>query len=394
MVKKRHIAIIVILILIGGGFFFFAKNKKTVEIKINSQDLFEENNVENNLDPEKKETKLFVSGWLPYWAKEVGVESLQGSDLKLFSEINPFAYGVDTNGKLVDKMQIDSAPWPDLISEAKKENVKIIPTLLWGDAVAMHKTFSNPAFMDQHIKNIISMLDAHNFSGVDIDYEGKDIVDRDNFSAFLKTLHEKLILDKKTLNCTVEARTQDFPPASFTGIRAMSFANDFSALNQDCDSVRVMAYDQVFQIQRANVFTKKGEAPSASNAENQWVEEVVNYALRFVAPEKLILGVSTYGWEFKVEKISGGFRYTRLKSLSYPEFQDIAQKKNIIPMRTAGGELSFAYQAVDGLQLLTVDDAQAVQDKIKIAKKLKIHGISLFKIDGLMDTKIFDILSN
>ena len=258
--------------------------------------------------------------------------------LQLFSEINPFAYGVDAKGNLLDKMQIDSAPWPELISEAQKENVKIVPTILWADAKAMLETFSNPTFRDEHLKNILAMLDKQNFSGVDIDYEGKDIADRDNFSNFLKSLHEKLSSDKKTLNCTVEARTEDNPPAGFTGTRAMSFANDFSVLNKICDYVTVMAYDQVLQIHRANIFTDNTEVPVAPNAENQWAEEVANYALHFIAPEKLILGISTYGWEFKVEKITRGFRYTRVKSLSYPEFINIAKENNITPVRTTGGE--------------------------------------------------------
>lgn len=368
-----------------------SKNKKITELKINSENPINEAQVENNSLGEKNNQAFFISGWLPYWAKVEGVKSLQNK-LQVFSEINPFAYSVDGAGKLIDKMQIDSAPWPELIAQAKQNNVKIIPTILWGDAVAMHKIFSNPIFLERHIENILAMLDAHNFSGLDIDYEGKDMADRDNFSNFLKTLHEKLSAEKKTLNCTVEARTQDFPPEGFTGTRAMSFANDFSALNKICDSVRVMAYDQVFQIQRANIFKDNSAMPSAPNAENQWVEEVLNYALRFIAPEKLILGISTYGWEFQVEKIKEGFRYTRVKSLSYPEFQNIAKQNDIIPKRTAGGELAFTYKSAGKEYILTMDDGQSVADKIAIAKKLNLAGVSLFKIDGLADLKIFDIL--
>lgn len=42
--------------------------------------------------------------------------------------------------------------------------------------------------------------------------------------------------------------------------------------------------------------------------------------------------------------------------------------------------------------VVTVDDAESVAEKIAIAKKYKLRGVSLFKIDGLTDPKVFEIL--
>jgi len=348
---------------------------------------------ENPATAEKKaEQDFFVTGWIPYWTKSEGTFSLQGK-IGLFSKLNLFAFGVSADGQLVDTAKIDSAPWPQLIADAKKQNVKIVPTILWGDAVAMHKTFSDPMLRSKHVDNIVAMLVQNDFSGVDIDYEGKDIADRDNFSLFLKSLHEKLQSSQgRTLNCTVEARTQDSPPADLTGIRAMSFANDFSALNHFCDSVTIMAYDQVFQIHRVKVFEDNGSAPAAPNADNAWVQDNIEYALKFIAPEKLILGVSTYGWEFRVEKIANGYHYTRVRSVSYQDAMALAASVGATPTRTTGGELSFAYKASDGQHLVTIDDGESVSDKIALAKKFGLKGISLFKIDGLTDPKVFEVL--
>ncbi|MEI6649833.1 MAG: glycosyl hydrolase family 18 protein [Candidatus Moraniibacteriota bacterium] len=336
---------------------------------------------------------FFVSGWLPYWAKDEGAASLNDR-IGLFTEINPFAYGVNAEGVLVDKMHIDAKPWPQLFADAEGQNVHIIPTILWGDEKAMHTIFSDPTSANRHIDAIIAMLDSHGFAGVDIDYEGKDIADRDAFSAFLRMLRENLSADAvKTLSCTVEARTEDDPPQGFTGKRAMSFANDFSVLNEACDTVRVMAYDQVFQMHRADTFTTSDPVPNAPNADLRWVEEVARYALRYVSPDKLILGIPTYGWEFRVEKVSDGYRYTRVRSVSYPSAMEMARSAGVTPTRTEGGELSFTYTSSDGLHIVTIDDAESVRNSIDIAKKLNLRGVSLFKIDGLTDPTLFDILS-
>ncbi len=384
------------LALMAGGFFWLAQWEKPWQ-KVENKSV--ENKVVNaekekvEIVAEKTAPAFLVAGWIPYWAKSAGVASLQGK-LNLFSQLNLFAFSVDARGELVDTLKLDLAPWPQLLLDAQKEKIKIIPTILWGDSVAMHQIFADAGLREKHADKVVKMLTQYNFTGVDLDYEGKDIADRDNFSLFLQTLHEKLkAAPAKTLSCTIEARTQDEPPVGFTGVRAMSWANDFAALNNFCDSITLMAYDQVFQIQRAKVFEDRSLTLSAPNAENAWVEKNIEYALRFIAPEKLILGVSTYGWEFRVEKIAEGYRYSRVRSLSYPTAIELANSVGAVPARTTGGELAFTYQATDGQYLVTVDDAQAVSDKIALAKKFKIKGISLFKLDGLTDPKLFEVLA-
>ncbi len=337
---------------------------------------------------------FFVAGWVPYWSKTKGADSLNDS-LSFFDEIRPFAFGVNADGSLVDTLKIKDAPWPSLEAQAEKENVAIIPTVLWTDASAMHDVFSNKNLLNNHIDSIVRMLDDDNFSGVDIDYEGKDAADRDLSSTFLEALHNKLNVDRKTLDCTVEARTQDNPPADWSGVRAMAFANDFSALDKSCDSVTVMAYDQAFQTNGTKMsFEDPSEIPHAPNADNQWVEEVIQYALRKISPDKLVLGVPTYGWEFELNKLpGGGYHYERFQAVSYLKALQEAKVAGVTPVRDSGGELSFVFRFAGKEHIVTFSDAEAVREKISLAKKYGLKGISLFKLDGLADQKIFRIFS-
>ncbi len=337
---------------------------------------------------------LWVSGWLPYWAKDDGVASLDSDALNTFDEINPFAFDVNTAGVPEDTLVIDASPWPELRAQAEDAGVRVVPTFLWTDAAAMHRTFASAKLSEQHIDRIVDLLNENHFPGVDIDYEGKNIADRDNFSVFIGALSARLKPLGKTLACTVEARNDDNPPAGWTGTQAMSYANDLSALGATCDEVRLMAYDQVFQVSRAKSFTLSGEQPVTSNAGKQWVDSVIRYALRFVPPEKISLGVPTYGWEFREDKVAGGYRYTRVKAISYPDALAEADAAGVIPTRDAGGELTFDYQADDGVHQVTVSDATAIQDKVDLAKQYRLNGVSVFKIDGLSDPDIIPILSD
>lgn len=398
--KSVIITILTLLVAISllAVFGFPRKNASRKIIENSSQDSADPESP-NQSSAEQSKNKgsnatsrtLFVSGWIPYWAKSEGAASLDGN-LQAFEEINPFAFEVDNSGNLIDKVGIEKSPWPELFKKAKEKKVRIVPTILWGDAKAMHEIFSNPAALEKHIKNIASMLQKNDFPGVDIDYEGKDVADRENFSAFLKEMHEALAPQNKTMSCTVEARTRDAVPDDFTGIRAMSFANDPEALDDYCDSVRIMAYDQAFQIYREKEFDMKGATPQIWNADNRWVEEVMDYFLKYIPSEKLSLGVATYGWEFGVKKTPDGYRYSKTRSVTYPQAIETAKENGKTPTRTAGGELSFTYGRAGNEHIVVFEDAASISDKVDIAKKLGLREISLFKIDGETDPEMFGAL--
>ena len=61
----------------------------------------------------------------------------------------------------------------------------------------MHQIFSDPQKLKSHAEAISVMLEENNFSGVDIDYEGKDVADRDLFTGFLQTLRQRLEPEEK-----------------------------------------------------------------------------------------------------------------------------------------------------------------------------------------------------
>lgn len=389
--KSRLVAFVILIFVIIGAIFYLTHQKKNIISLNNTQgvNITEDIKKETLVNTTPSEKTFFVSGWLPYWQKKAGADSLFGN-LALFSEVNPFAYGVNPDGTLRDTTNIQSAPWPELRKEARKENVAIIPTILWANAVAMHETFSNSQKLEKHVSAIATMLTQNNFPGVDINYEGKDVADRDLFTIFLEALRKKLDSSKKTISCTVEARTEDNPPADWTGTRAMSFANDYPELNRLCDSVRIMAYDQVFQANGGlKIFDDTNETPTAPNADIHWVEKVMRYAAQYIKTSKLAMGVPTYGWEFRITKTDHGYHYEKVKSVTYPQALEEQIQSKATLERTDGGEPFFIYTAPDGKHLVTFSDAESLGQKISLAKKLGLKGISLFKIDGQTDPRLF-----
>ena len=198
-----------------------------------------------------------VAGWIPYWAAEAGIESAIENIDKL-DTIHPFVYEVTANGTLVNKVDFDDSEWEDLFEAAEENDVEIIPTVAWFDGAAIHNTLSNKSKRKKHVAAIEKEFDRYDFDGIDIDYEGKKADTIDDFSTFLKELNKAL--GKGTLTCTVEARTpadslyRDVP-------KNIKYANDYDKMNEYCDRIEIMAYDQ----QRADLKLNDKQSTYAIN---------------------------------------------------------------------------------------------------------------------------------
>lgn len=336
---------------------------------------------------------LEYSGWIPYWKAADGAKDARKNLAKL-DEINPFAYSVRTDGTLSDTMKLDKSHWKNLFKDARKKDVRIVPTVMWSDSQNIHRILSNPTLRATHIASIVEAVEENDFDGIDIDYENKLAETKDYYSVFLKELSEAL--EDKRLHCTIESRTPldsryTNPPAT------IAYANDFVEINKYCDQVRIMMYDQSTIDQKLN----KIEAGKPYNplSDVRWVEKAARLAMQDIEPSKIMLAVPTYGYEYRVTKTGSTYTYERLWSLNPKYATDTAKKFKVKPTRNSAGEMSFEYNANAKKRKAEADnrlvwwsDAGAIEDKVELAKSLGLAGVSIFKIDGGEDKKIWRVL--
>lgn len=316
-----------------------------------------------------------VSGWIPYWRAATGsAEALIHMDR--FKELDPFAYTVKDDGTLVDQALLDRANWTVLQSLAREQSVRYIPSVMWSKGTAIHNVLSNKVRRDAHIQSIVNAVNAGGFDGIDIDYESKLIATKDSFSLFIRDLSKAL--HNKWIMCTIEPMSEDY--------------NNFDVLNQYCDRVRVMAYDQ------ASVdlhFASLTAQPYVPVADVVWVEKVTLDALKTISKNKLVIGVPTYGYEMQVKQLTNGYAYKLVTAFNQSYALDLAAKLNLTPQRNAAGELSFSYWPTSlgaGSSILWWSDAEAIKAKLDLAKRLGVRGIAIFKIDGGADPNLWNIL--
>ncbi|GEM_PF-53530 len=364
-----------------------------------------------------------VSGWIPYWRTATGTaDALQHLDV--FTEINPFVYTLKSDGTLVDNGKLGAEPWASFIAEAKRRGVRVIPSVMNSNGEFIAGILKNSSKRQALEDRIAALVFDNNFDGIDIDFEAKGASTNGYFSLFLKGLQMRLG-SKKWLMCTIEART---PPqdAYAKPPKKLEYANDFAAINKYCDRVRFMTYDQ----QTADLtLNKKNKAivytPIADTA---WVEKAITLAAKQISKKKIVIGIATYGYEYRVGGAVGDYTYSILWSFN-PRYADqIAAAYGVTPARSAWGEMGLAYvptstqmmigadvmsaapvpgeiaSAADppdatstsrlqtAFQYLVWSDAKAVADKVALAKKLGVRGVAIFKIDGGQDPAIWDVL--
>lgn len=366
---------------------------------------------------------LEVSGWIPYWRDTEGIKDAK-KHLRDIDVIHPFAYTVTMLGELRDQAGLSKRDWKSFIKTAQKKDVEIIPTVMWSDGLNMHLVLSSTSTRKEHIENIVKMVEKGKYDGVDIDYEGKKSETINYFSLFLKEL--KAELGDKLLVCTIEARTP--PDSLYKEVPSViNYANDYTEINKHCDRIQIMAYDQ----QRADIkinALRVGE-PYMPVADVDWVEKVVVLALQHFPKEKIILGVPTYGNHYTVTVSPDWYRdYTRIGALNVPDILDIAKEYKVTPTRNSAGEMSFSYLHKSSdlrltskykipkntpkgnivaaralayanktgetvqFRIASYSDAEAIKQKIDLAKEYGLRGVALFKIDGEEDQKVWKFL--
>lgn len=337
------------------------------------------------------------SPWTPLGFQGKGIQSAQ-SHIDLFDSISPFAYVVSGTASFVDKSGISKNQWDKLFLEAKKKKVEIIPTILWGDKIKIHAMLASPEQRAAHVAAINELALKNQFDGVDIDYEAKYLSDKDLFSDFLLQLRATFASGGKKLVCTVEGRTSENPPSSLAKNVRFPWANDYAVLNQVCDRVRIMAYDEYYLKYGSNAFsTPTPIFQSVSNASLSYVQNILQYATTRIEPQKIVLGIPTYGYEFSYSTSTknNALAVVKKRAHSYVSASKLAASLNLRSELTEAGEKGFFYTTplLKQNRFVTFSDRETVEERIRLAKKFGIGGVVLFKIDGAEDPLLWSTLS-
>jgi len=363
---------------------------------------------------------FYYAGWIPFWKKQAGAMDA-ALNLNKFQEVSPFSYEVNANGTLKDVLKINEGFWPTWLLAAKDMKIKVIPTIAWFDGKGIHALLSNKTKRVAHENLIAKLVKDNKFDGIDIDYEAKLAETNPYFATFIYGLAIRLHPMGKKLSCTIEPRMPATSRYSYTGTPDdFEYANDYVALNKYCDEVRVMAYDQGVIDVKLDAAKGNGQL-YAPVADPVWAEKVLTEAMKTISPQKIMLGIPTYGYEYQVTWANGRTTYERLRSHTFFQAMGRSDSRGVAPTRNNAGELSFTYAtstfvsdvsksltwyvsstipaavasaAANGMttRYVSFSDAESASRMIVLAKKLSLRGVVFFKWDGDQDPLLWEMM--
>ena len=190
---------------------------------------------------------------------------------------SPVWWFIRADGSLADESDAG------LVADAHDRGIAVWPAVASLDADANHAAFSDPAQRSDLAAALSERAEAIGADGVNVDVEGYRREDTAGVTAFIEELTDLVHGWGGVVSYDLIPRTDtwEVTPAELSFWSTAPQRREIAAI---VDYTVVMAYDQYNRYRPAG--------PVAAPA---WVEDVVTYALRFVDPHRLILGVPFYG---------------------------------------------------------------------------------------------------
>lgn len=230
-----------------------------------------------------------------------------------------------------------------LIAYAEERGVKVLPSLLTSSGWLNHQLLTEPATTDHFLSQILQYVEEMGYPGFDLDLEGINAEDRGAYSAFVARLAEALHERGKLLTLAIPAKTTDVR----TG---WAGPYDYAALGKHADLILLMTYDFSWS-----------SGPPGSIAPQSWVDKVAAYAVSQMPPEKVLIGLAFYGYDWNTT--AGG----RARALQYHQAAALAkQYKTQIVTDSASLSGSFSYTAITGDPVPLPPSAPPVKNDIRV----------------------------
>jgi spore germination protein len=207
---------------------------------------------------------------------------------------------------------------------ARDRGLKLVPSLPTSSAWLNHQLLADDDTAAHAVEQIVNYTLAENYDGFDLDLEGVDPADRPYLTRFVAWLADGLHTSGKFLTLAVPAKERDVT-VGWAG------AFDYAALGTSADLITIMAYEY------RGPFSGPG-----SVAPYTWVSQVTAFATSQMPPEKVLLGLAFYGYDWNVT--SGGTR-----AVGYSEAVALAAQHDAgLDFEPAQQSLTFLYSGIAG----------------------------------------------
>ncbi len=299
----------------------------------------------------------------------------------------PAGYLVDSTGL------VSGGPNPLVLDTAREHHVPVMPIVVGAAFVQedFHKLLINPAAYREMFSELIRACKENAYIGFQFDFENVNWADRDLFSAMVREAASAF--HAQNLQLSIATVPNAPGAAGETGFDAWLFENwqgayDLKALAPSVDFICLMTYDQHTRW-----------TPPGPVAGWDWTVRNLDYALQFVPPGKLFIGIPLYGYHwFAGTPVAG--TPTAPGDKPNPSAQYISTPDALDLARAYGGHIewdptdrtAWFYFYRDGMrEWIFYTDARTFRERHELAKQRGLAGFCSWSL-GNEDPGIWDLL--
>ena len=284
------------------------------------------------------------------------------AQLPYLSTVAPFSYGLTADGRL--HAPEDAA----LLAAARQYGVQPVMSL---SSLTEEGEFSteraalvltDSAVQDELILEVFQVLRAKGYRGLDVDFEYLPASLAQPYAAFLHRLHRLLRSRGLFLWTALAPKTS----ASQTGI--LYEGHDYAAIGAAVDGALLMTYEWGY-----------AQGPPMAVAPLPSVRAVLDYAVTAIPPEKLLLGIPNYGYDWPLPFVSGT---TRARSLSNQQAIALAveQGAEIFYDETAQSPYFHYTDNAGTAHAVWFEDARSLDAKLRLIQEYGLMGAGFWNL--------------
>lgn len=302
-------------------------------------------------------------------------------DATICTHIN-YAFAGMTVDSIGPRNQKDVDNWNDLQAKKKENpNLKILISAGGGGSKVYHETLKTEASQLKFIQQSMVFLRKYNFDGIDIDFEGFLVTEKEAFGKFIERFRNAI--DKED----TKGKPKLLLTAAIAATRWGMSLIRMDIMARDLDFINMMSYDWNLY---STVFKWTGHnsplfpRPDEKDYMRQWnIEWAANFMHSVGVPkEKIIVGLAIYGRSFILADAAKHDVHSPSvgTGTTYAFYTICKFLKN--GYQSAFDQYSKVPYAWQGTTWITYDDKQSIYQKVKWIRDIgKFGGAMTWSID-------------
>lgn len=304
--------------------------------------------------------------------------------LPFMGAVMPFTYGFRVAGTLISP---DDTAMLAAAADYNTQPVMHLSTLTEGDVFSVELAealFASPDVRAALLDNVIANMQAKGYTALDVDFEFLGSANAEKYAGFVAYCRDRLHpLGYGVMTALAPKTSDDQAGALYEG-------HNYSLLGQAADAVLLMTYEWGYTY-----------GPPMAVSPIKPVADVVDYALTRIPAQKILLGISNYGYDFALPYTQGVSRATSVSTKR--AFSLAAEYGAEIFFDESVKAPYFDYTTAEGVaHRVWFEDVRSISSRLRLMAEKRLRGAlwwnlnrennqTLIAINQLIDTQTLNL---